>query len=451
MKIALRGLPRVKLNTFQYTLKHWRTSFTLVDKITLVVIAFLIILTSFKWAQAANQYKNLAPKNGGTFIEGIVGNSLDNIDLGHLTKDGLLMVDEKGNISPNLASSWEVSTDKLTYKFTLVQGVSAYDIQDFLKKNPIYLSYATAAAVAPNIVQFKLAEPNINILSDLSQPIFPYGPYKVDKKSKSEIHLKRNSDYPLSKPYIDKFIIRLYPDQNSLDRAAAKGKVTGAVNLSNIPAGWQQKTVPLTRKHILFINSSKPYLKKTKVRDQILSGQKPDEISSLDVLEVNGEKTDADYEQLKAKLTQAGVELKIRKVALKDALKDDLPRRNYDLLYILANEGYAQDPYLFWNSSQRSGAGQNFSEVASADLDEMTKEYRQTDDKAKREELMGKINELVAKEKVAVEYKNLETVYAVSPKLKGFSVSPVWSSETDRFALVGSWYFFEKRVRQLDK
>lgn len=419
----------------------------MVDKITLVAITLLIVLASFKWAQAATQYKNLVAKNGGTFIEGMIGNSLENIDLGHLTKNGLLVINEKGDIAPDLASSWEVSSDKLTYKFTLVPGVSAYEIQDFLKKNPIYLPYAITDTIAPNVVQFSLAEPNANILSDLSQSVFPYGPFKVDKKSDSEIRLKRNNDYQLPKPYIDKLIIRLYPDQNSLDRAAAKGKITGAVNLSKVPNGWQQKTVPLTRKHILFINSSKSYLKKTKVRDQLLSGQKPDGITSLDILEVNGEKTDPDYEQLKSKLTQAGVELKVRKVSLKDALKDDLPRRNYDLLYILTSEGPAQDPYLFWNSSQRSGVGQNFSEVANADLDELTQEYRQTNDKAKRAELMDKINKLVAGEKVAVEYKNLEVTYAVSPKLKGFSLSATWSSETDRFTLAANWYFFEKRAK----
>ena len=116
-------------------------------------------------------------------------------------------------------------------------------------------------------------------------------------------------------------------------------------------------------------------------------------------------------------------------------------------MYILIAEGQNQDPYLLWNSSQRSSIGQNFAELANADIDALTEQYRAETDIAKRAELATKIKELVGKEQVSVEYKNLTAKYSVSNKIKGFSVSPSISSEADRFAQAASWYMYEKKVK----
>ncbi|MCX6809529.1 MAG: ABC transporter substrate-binding protein [Candidatus Berkelbacteria bacterium] len=446
MEIPLHGLGHVHTYTFKYILKHWKAVFTFTEKVVLIFIALAVILTSAKWALAASQLKNTVPKYGGTFIEGVVGSSLDLVDLGRLTKSGLVKIDEKGQTQPDLATKWEASADKIDYTFTLVSSVNSNDVVDVLKKNPTYLPDAAPLATDIHTISFKLTEPNANFVLELAQPIFPYGPYKVDKKTDTELRLKRNPDYYGDKAYLDRFIVRLYPDQSALQNAANHNKITAAVGLESIPKNWQSKEISLSRRHMLFINSSK-YLKKTKVRDQLLKGEKPDGIQSLDFLEVNGEKTDPEYEVLKANLIKAGVDVKVRKVSLKDALKNDLPKRNYDVLYILVNEGLSHDPYLFWNSSQRSGVGQNFSELANADIDNLTEQLRITDDPAKQTDLNNQINKLVEDERISVQYKNLTTTYDVSPKVKGFALNPSCLCETDRFALAPFWHFYEKRQK----
>lgn len=447
MEISLRDIRRVSLNSFIYTFKHWKTCFSVFEKIAIGLLIFLVVGASFKWAQAASLVGTIAPSYGGVYIEGITGSSLDEVDLGRLTNSGLVKIEQDGSIKPDLASSWTASEDKLDYKFTLIDKISSAEVVSTFEKNPAYLPDATCEMSDIHSISCRLESSDANFLNDVSKPLFPYGPYKLDKKTKNEIRLKRDNGYHLDKPFIDKFIIRMYADEKSLEKAALKGSINGAMNLDNPPKDWQEKQIALSKKHILFVNSLKPYLKSVKVRTELLDGQKPDGVLILDVLEVNGVSTDPEYEELKQKLTNAGVELKIRKVSLKDALLSDMPKRDYDLFYLLVSENLSSDPYKYWNSSERASDGQNFAELADADIDKLTEQYRVTDDAAKKQEILAKINDLVSKEKVSVEYKNITVNYYVSPKVKGVVLNAGCLCETDRFDQAGKWYMKEKRVR----
>jgi len=447
MKLPLRGLSRVRYNTLLYILKTWKTSFSVPEKTVFVAIALLIALTSWRWSEAAGQMQNWVPRAGGVFVEGVVGNSLEDIDLGRLTKASLVRLDKNKAISPDLAVSWDVSENKLDYKFKLVDKITAYEILDTFKKNPTYLPNTAVEVTENNVVTLKLDEPNSDFLEELTRPVFPYGPYKVDKKTNKEIRLERNDNYHLEAPYIDKFIIRLYNNEDQLQKAANKGKITGAVDLTETPKNWQEKTLVLEKKHVLFVNSSKSYLKRTSVRETILNGEKPDGIDTLDVLEVNGESEDKEYIDLKTKLTKAGVKLNVRKVDLKDAVNKDLPERNYDLLYILVDQSPMDDPYTFYNSDKRSANGQNFAEVANADIDALTEDYSSSDEAQSRDNIRTQISTLVDEEKIAKEFSNLQKVYRVSNRIKGFELCVSCFANFDRFDLASKWHFYTKRQK----
>lgn len=445
MEPSLRALRRVKSHSIYYTLKHWKACFSRYEKIILAVLVIAFVLTSWQWAMAASKSGQFGPLTGGTFVEGVVSNDIENVDLGHLVKSSMVKIDEKGQIVGDLASKWEIAGDNLSYTFELQDGVSAGEIVNTIDKNPTFFPGVRAEYVSDKKVIFKLDVPDGALLSKLTKPVFPFGPYKLDKKTKNEIRLKRNKDYFGEKPYIDKVVVKVYSDQSQLQKAADKNQVTAALSLANLPKNWQQKTLALNKKHILFINSAKSNLKSTKTREDILNGKKPAKVDSLEILEVNGTSQDKDYEDLKKKLQDAGIELKVRQVPLKDALKEDLPKRNYDLLYILLSEDVSRDPYELWNSQKRSSDGQNFAEVANASLDELTLEYKGTSDPAKQQEILDKINKVVESEKIAIEYKNIETNYSASPKLKGFSINEKAIGEAGRFDHEDDWYFFERK------
>jgi ABC-type transport system substrate-binding protein len=447
MDIPLSGFSRVRINTFSYILKNFKSVFPKWEQLSLIGIALMLVLTSATWVWAASQSKGTVPANGGSFVEGIVSNDINSVDLGRLIKSGLTRINEKGEVSPDLASSWKASEDKLDYNLTLVDQVTSYEIADQIKNTPTFLPQSQITPVDLKTIKIHLTEPDSNVLYDLAQPIFAHGPYSVEKKTENEIRLKRNATYHLDKPFIDKFTIRIFPDQQSLQKAADRNKITGAMDLTNNPKNWQFKEASLGKKHFLFINSSKTALKKTKTRESILAGTKPDNIATLEVLEVNGQQEDQEYLAWKKKIQAAGVVLKVRTVSLKDALKDDLPKRNYDVLYILIAEGQTTDPYLLWNSTERSSTGQNFAELANADVDVLTEEYRKESDLKKKEETLGKIKTLVEQEKIAVEYKKLTAKYSYSNRVKGLVLPPTCSSPADRFSQAALWFMNEKKVK----
>jgi ABC-type transport system substrate-binding protein len=447
MEVSLRDIRRVNTSSLFFTLVNWRKTLSAFEKATIAVLLAFVILTSWRWAVAASQYRAIVPNQGGVFVEGVTGESIDNIDLGRLNKAALVKTDPSGQIAPDLATKWEVNPEKDYYKFTLVPSVAAYDLTQVFEKNPTYLNGAMPEVLDNSTLGFKLDAPDSGFLSNLSRPIFPYGPYVLDKKTKNEIRLKFRKGYHLSAPYIERFIIRVYPDAAALQKAADKGKINGVLALGSAPKNFNETSLILAKRHIVFVNSSKTYLKKTAVREKILKGEKPDSVNTLDILEVNGISQEKDFTDLKEKLQAAGIDVKVRQVSIKDALLNDLPKRNYDLLYIVVDEGLSGNPYKLWNSSQRSSDGQNFAELANADVDNRTEEYIKTEDQAKKTELLGKINELIAKEKVATIYPNIQEKYYISTKVKGFALSPISLSETDRFNLESLWYFNEKKLR----
>lgn len=445
MEVPLRRFRRIKLQSFITVLKNFKSLFSIYEKLILAFCFLLIIFSGWKWAEAAG-VKEMVPAKGGTFIEGVVANSVEDVELGRLVKSGLVMHDQTGQIVADLAESWEVSADKLTYTFKLQENIKSYTLVETLVKNPTYLPTATADATADDTLRITLSTQSPSFLDDVTKPLFSSGPYKVSKKKKNEIRLVIDKTYHLQRPYIERVTVKTYPNKEELEKAATKGAVNGALGLTTMPEGWQTKKVSLNKKHILFVNGSKAYLKSLKVREQLLNGQKPDSIKTLDILEVNGDGVDAQYEEFKKRLTDSGIQLNVRQAKLKDAVLSDLPKRNYDLLYLLVDDNSTRDPYKFYHSSQRTGEGQNFAEVANADLDTLTEEYREASDD-KKAEILTKINAEVQSEKIIVEYAGLQQDYYVSDKIKGFSIGAFCMCEADRFNEVRNWYMYERKKR----
>ncbi len=190
--------------------------------------------------------------------------------------NGLVRAGQNGEILPDLASSWNVSPDGLTYTFNLRTGVKFHDGTDFNadavkfsfdrpfnKEDPSYLASMSQAtgftftsvkavdAVDPKTVKITLKEPNAAFLNNLSTAIADVvspaavkkfgkdfrenpvgtGPYKfVSWTRNQQVELARNPDYFLKDcPLLDKVIFRVIPD-NTVRLQELK---TGAVQLAD--------------------------------------------------------------------------------------------------------------------------------------------------------------------------------------------------------------------------
>ena len=94
---------------------------------------------------ALNTTTVLVPDYGGTYREGVAGNpryinpllsTFNDVDrdLVALVFRGLTVADERGQIQPDLADTWEISPDNLIYTFHLRQDVRWHDGAAFYRR-----------------------------------------------------------------------------------------------------------------------------------------------------------------------------------------------------------------------------------------------------------------------------------------------------------------------------
>lgn len=210
----------------------------------------------------------------------------------------LLSYDAKLNPMPQLAKSWTISEDGLTYSFKLEEGVKWHDGQPFSAADVVFTANDFLTAVHPrwrpiseayvesvtapdaNTVEFKLKKPFSAFIYGFELSSFPImpkhiyegtdfrtnpanntpigtGPFKLKEWQRgSFIHLVRNEDYwKEGQPYLDELYFRVIPDAASRSIAFEQGTVdvlrggdvegftirtlTGLPGVKSTTAGWE--------------------------------------------------------------------------------------------------------------------------------------------------------------------------------------------------------------------
>ncbi len=258
---------------------------------------------------------------GGEYTEGIVGQPLyinpvlaggndADKDLATLVFSGLFKYDGDGKLIPDLAESFELSDDKLTYTVHLKKDIKWHDgenfsaddvlfttqvIQDPAFKSPLRQSWQGVGVevVDESTVQFILQTPYAFFLNNLTVGILPRhvwesiapgnfplaeynlrpigtGPYKFfdfEKDSEGNIlsySLEKNENYYGSKPFISNLQFSFYFDEDSLLQAYNDKQVFGMsyispANLSNVKSKRSSNIVSINipRYFAVFFNQQK--------------------------------------------------------------------------------------------------------------------------------------------------------------------------------------------------
>lgn len=231
-------------------------------------------------------YAQEKPKYGGTLIVGADGEpSTLNLDISYsiiatLAVSGvfnlLTRLDYDLNPRPDLAESWKISEDGLTYTFNLAKNANWHDGKPFtsedvkftffevLKKHhprgPVVLGAVESIETPdPSTVVFKLKYPYDPLMKFIGNEAFiipkhlyentdilknPYnlkpigtGPFLFKEWIKgSHITLERNPSYfKKGKPYVDKIITKIVPDI-SLRMIAFEAKEIDYIHYTNFPS-----------------------------------------------------------------------------------------------------------------------------------------------------------------------------------------------------------------------
>src|SRR3990172_1215140 len=213
-----------------------------------------------------------APKRGGSFISAKTTEatgldpqlvtSLSRTRISPLTYNQLVRFDTEMNPVPELAESWQVSPDGLTWTFKLRQGVKFHDGQELTsadvkfsfdrlqeKNSPGKADFVAVDKIEPvgrYAVKFVTKEPFAALLAslagfwgyivnesgvkkhgDLIKAAVGTGPFILqDWKVEQQTVLKRNPNYfKKDRPYVDEVILRIIPDEANIVAALRTGQI----------------------------------------------------------------------------------------------------------------------------------------------------------------------------------------------------------------------------------
>ncbi|NPV09148.1 MAG: peptide ABC transporter substrate-binding protein [Anaerolineae bacterium] len=303
-----------------------------------VVIAGVgVLLVAGVLLQSAGAYDTvLVAASGGTYVEAVTGsprylnpvlsqgNRVD-ADISSLVFSGLTRLDECGNVLPDLAQSWEVSDDGLSYTFRLredafwhdgvpvVAGDVAFTIG--VIQSPEFPGLPLLArlwsdvrveVMSDRVVRFWLPEPYAPFLSYTNLGILPShllrgvpvaeltrvpfnrlpvgsGPFEVVESDLTHVLLVKNPDhYSQEHPYLDGIEFRFYRDLGEALRAHERGEVMGIADITpeylpEVAANQSLSlySAPLARLVLILVNlksSGATYLGEESLRQALMYG-----------------------------------------------------------------------------------------------------------------------------------------------------------------------------------
>jgi peptide/nickel transport system substrate-binding protein len=242
-------------------------------------ISFFPLMMVLLWAAGAMAGPiEGTPRRGGTLIN-VTGSSPSNLTCGFeksahtnvVTEsmyNGLVHPDAEGDLHPELARSWEISPDGLTYTFQLRKGVRWHDGQPFTSAD-VKFSYEEivgkyhhrARATYERIKSIDTPDPH-TVIIHLKSPYAPFlatltvsdgcimpkhiyagtdilknphnqenpigtGPFKLlEYQRGSHVILGRNPDYFMKgRPFLDRIIVKIIPNASSRVVAFESGEL----------------------------------------------------------------------------------------------------------------------------------------------------------------------------------------------------------------------------------
>lgn len=278
-----------KFKRFKIRLKKATSNFSITEKIIFFSFLLILIFSVFSSLLKVNAtFMVQVPQKGGELKEGLIGTprfinpviaiSETDRDISSLIYSGILKVNSQGELINDLADSFSVSEDGLTYSVKIRDDAFFHNGTEVTTDDLIFTIQKTQdpaikSPKRPNFdgvviekidnknIEFILSEPyspfayNLtlgilpkNIWEKISTEEFAFskynlepvgsGPYLV-KNIKSDrdgiikkYELKSFKNHALGEPYIEKIIFNFYKNENDLIQDLNNGEITSAHSIS---------------------------------------------------------------------------------------------------------------------------------------------------------------------------------------------------------------------------
>lgn len=425
------------------------------DKLLISGLCFIVVIAGFfLWYNYWLGTTKEVPAFGGTLVEGIVGEPKDmEKQLARLTNAGLTKLQSTGEIKGDIAESWEMLDDGKTYQFKLREGFNSQDLAYQLENKKIWPGIEVATP-ADNLIDFKFKQKFSPFLYISTEPVFNYGPYKITKEEKDRITLAADENYWQGKVHIAKIVVRLYPNENSLIKAAKNHEIMTYMKESK--DGWQSDDatlyeMTLPRETLLFFNLKNADLKLKALRQALRDNKPAEKDYTFTLVTSDTQKNLAMAEKIKADWALLKININIKKYDNVVIQKDIIPKRDYDILLYKLDYGQDPDPYPFWHSSQmdliKNPGGMNLSNYSNTKADKLLEDARTTFDFSIRESKYTEFKKIIEDEVPYIKISQDSVYYVADSRVKGLE-KIFGSSATDRFLTIGDWFISSKRVKK---
>lgn len=306
--------------SFRKRLSELFYKFSLFERVVVIIFGLILATSSFiTLVQLNDSFVTEVPKDGGEFIEGLVGaprfinpilaiSDIDR-DITQLVYSGLLRINTEGELITDLAEEYSVSEDGLNYYFKIKDSAVFHDgtsvttddiiftisrIQDPSVKSPRRpnwdgvriekinekeLVFNLPAPYAPFIFNTTIGILPQHKWQNISTEEFSFsvlntnpigsGPYEVRniRRDTDEIitsyELQSFSKYTIKKPYINRIIINFYRTEDILIEAFNKKQIQSIHSISPRSISELQIrnhsiiTLPYSRVFALFFNQNR--------------------------------------------------------------------------------------------------------------------------------------------------------------------------------------------------
>ncbi len=378
-------------------------------------------------------------------VIGLIGNyDYNNIpdEISSKISNGLLFINEKGEFTPAVASTWEVRQDGKEYRFHIRDGLiwtngkkfSAYDI-------PYRFRDIETKVIDDKTIHFMLKTPLPIFPTYLKKPIvkFPLlgvaGLYNVDR---SKLRFGSISELSLSpnKKGLPFLVYKFYKTESELINAYKAGEINQMVitkkSISDIFKKWRNssvtKSVDYTRLLTLFFNLDNEFFKEKDVRQALIMAINKDQFKNFGEMalgpispaswayslnlknsifdQITAEKilkkssAASESAQLNLKtyydyLNDAEQIVKdLKSVGLKINLEIISSERPNDFDFFLAFWNVPSDPdqYFFWHSTQTQG---NLGSYKNVKIDKLLEDGRNTNSIEERKKLYLEFQKII--------------------------------------------------------
>ncbi|TMD52419.1 MAG: hypothetical protein E6I83_08910, partial [Chloroflexi bacterium] len=258
------------------------------DKVIVVALIGLMVVASIAAIAADQNPAGGDPAYGGTYVEGVAGvpqylnpviaaTDVDQ-DVARLAFSGLTRYDRAGAIVPDLASAFHTESDGRIWTFDIREDATWHDGQPVTADDVVFtvrllqdrgyvgpysdaFRGVTVDKISMRTVRFALPDVYGPFADSTTVPLLPThllgnvpyaelsrqpfnaspigtGPFRVTEVDGRQVVLLRNDDFyrtrpARGRPYLDKVILRFYPDQSDALLALSRGEVDGVGGLSS--------------------------------------------------------------------------------------------------------------------------------------------------------------------------------------------------------------------------